>query len=142
MSQRLYSIASKIDAGKLNTEIGYSAIFLTLIPMAIAYTITASTALAKLETCKDFDENKKKYLSYTLTIALTIPVAFLISKLVRKDVAAWMVLYGAMALTGSAIAMEATDACGGDETEKAYNSLYIMGFSAAIVMGIFAFFFV
>ena len=142
MSQRLYSIASKINAGKLNTEIGYSAIFLTLVPMAIAYTITASAALAKLQTCKDFDENKKRYLSYTLTVGLTIPIAFLISKLVRKDVAVWMVLYGAMALAGAAIAMEATEACGGDETEKMYNSFYIMGFSAAVVMGLFAFFFV
>jgi len=141
MSERLYAIASKIDAGKLDTEIGYSAIFAVLIPMCIAYVIAASTALSKLDKC-EFDETKKKYLTHSIVVAITIPAAFLISKLVRKDVAMWMILYGSMALVGSAFSMEAVEACGGDDTQKTYNSFYIMGFGVTVLLGIFGFLFV
>jgi hypothetical protein len=140
-SDRLYAVAQKVQLGQLDTEMGYSAIFLVLIPMAVAYTISTSGALAKAQACGDkVDDNNKKYLLHSLVVGLTIPAAFVISKFVQKDVAAWMVLYGGMALAGTAIAMQVLEKCQGNDTEKMYNGYYLVGFSLVILLGLVQFF--
>lgn len=142
-SDKLYDLAQKVQLGQLDTEMGFAPIFAFIIPMAIAYTIAASSALAKLQvkTCTDkVDENYKKYLLHSLVIGITIPAVFVISKLVRKDVAAWMVLYGIMALIGGGMSMQVLEKCEGNDTEKMYNSYYLIGFSAMVLLGIIQFF--
>lgn len=142
-SNKLYDAARKLQLGQLNTEMGFGSIFVFLIPMAIAYTIAASTSLAKLNEkgCKEkVDKNFEKYLTHSLTVGITIPSVFIIARLVQKDVAAWMILYGLMAVIGAGISMTILDKCQGDDTEKMYNSYYLIGFSLMILLGLIQFF--
>mgnify|MGYP000359472275 CR=1 FL=1 len=143
-TNKLYNIASKINAGTLNTEIGYFPIFGIIVPLAIAYFITASTGLSRMEGCdavKDTAE-ARKYIDIALTVALTIPGVVMMQKFIRKDVAFYMMFYGLIGAVTAGLMTEVFKKCEGNETEKTYNGFYLTGFGVVFLLGLLAFLFI
>jgi len=142
-TNKLYKIASKINAGTLNTEIGYFPILGIILPLAIAYFITASTGLARAEGCDAVKmKDMRKYIDIGLTVALTIPAVTLMQKLIEKDVAFYMMFYGIIGAATAGVLTEVFEKCKGNDTEKTYNGFYLTGFAVVFLLGLFAFMFV
>jgi len=142
-TNKLYNIASRINAGTLNTEIGYFPIFGIILPLAIAYFITASTGLSRVEGCDAVKmKDTRKYIDIALTVALTIPAVVLMQKLIKKDVAFYMMFYGITGAVTAGLMTEVFEKCKGNETEKTYNGFYLTGFAVVFLLGLFAFLFV
>jgi hypothetical protein len=142
-TNKLYNIARRINAGTLNTEIGYFPILGIVLPLAIAYFITASSGLARAEGCNAVQmKDVRKYFDIALTVALTIPAVALMQKLIKKDVAFYMMFYGIMGAVTAGMMTEVFEKCKGNETEKTYNGFYLAGFAVVFLLGLFAFMFV
>jgi O-antigen ligase len=143
VTNKLYNIASRINAGTLNTEIGYFPIVGIVIPLAIAYFITASTGLSRVEGCDAVNmKDTRKYFDIALTVALTIPAVVLMQKFIKKDVAFYMMFYGIMGAVTAGLMTEVFEKCKGNETEKTYNGFYLTGFAVVFLLGLLAFLFV
>jgi hypothetical protein len=140
-TNKLYNIARRINAGTLNTEIGYFPIVGIILPLAIAYFITASTGLARAEGCDAVQmKDMRKYLDIGLTVSLTIPAVVMMQKFIKKDVAFYMMFYGIMGAVTAGLMTEVFEKC--HETEKTYNGFYLTGFAVVFLLGLFAFLFV
>lgn len=142
MSQRLYDIAAKVNSGQLQTEMGLLPTFGIVLPMAVFYVVATSTGLNRMEGCKDVDPSMRKYMETALVVAMTIPSVLMLQKFIRKDVAAYMMLYGAAGAATAGLMTEILQKCEGNETEKTYNGFYLTGFGVVFLMGLLAFFFI
>ena len=144
MSQKLYDIASKINSGKLDTEIGYFPIFGIILPLSIAYFITASTGLNRMKGCDAVKDkvDMVKYIEIAITVALTIPAVVMLQKFIRKDTAFYMMAYGAAGAVTAGLMTDVFKKCEGNETEKTYNATYLTAFGVVFVLGLLAFLFV
>jgi len=135
---KAYELFSKIQKGQVNTEQGYAPILSVMVPMALMYFIAVNTGLSVIGDCEaQIDENIKKYLNYSLIIAVTIPGCLLFSKIVEKDVAGYMTLYGAAAIvaTGMLIDIMNNKCPNADDTQKNYNNIYLAIFSMLFCIG-------
>jgi hypothetical protein len=142
VTDRLYSIAQKINSKQLDTELGFSPIFLMIVPFAVMYTIANLSGRSIIDKCAegklDGKEDIKRYLEYTLIIALTMPVTLLFSKLVTKDVPGYVALLSAMTLVGTSLIANAVDKCGtADDTQKTYNGIYMAISVLALLFSVF-----
>jgi len=102
------------------------------------YFIAVNTGLNVIGDCEaDIDESIKKYLNYSLIIAVTIPGTLLFSKMVEKDVAGYMTLYGVAAIAATGILVDVmNNKCpNADETQKNYNNIYLAIFSMLFCIG-------
>src|SRR6056300_129288 len=144
MSQALYAIASKIESGKLQTETGYFPILGIIVPMTVLYWVTAPTGLARMEGCEAQKNNAstKKYIETSLIVATVIPAVLLMQKIIQKDIAAYMMLYGIAGAVTAGLMTDVLKKCQGNETEKTYNGFYLTGFAVVFLLGLLAFFFI
>jgi len=140
VTDRLYKIAQQINSKQLNTELGFMPVFTMITPLAVMYVLTALTGQSILKDCSDEKLNNKEsiqsFLTHTLTIAVTIPVTLLFSKIVQKDAAGYVVAYGITTLIGTALIADAMKKCeNADDTQKFYNGVYMAIAIAAIFFG-------
>jgi hypothetical protein len=142
MSQRLYDIAAKVNSGQLQTEMGLFPTIGIVLPMAVFYFITASTGLNRMKECDGVDAQFRKYTETALVVAATIPSVLLLQKIIRKDVAAYMMIYGIAGAVTAGSMTGVLEKCEGNETEKTYNGFYLTGFGVVFLMGLLAFFFI
>jgi hypothetical protein len=142
MSQRLYSIAAKVNSGQLQTEMGLLPTFGMVLPMAVLYFITATTGLNRMEGCDDVDSDMRKYMEIALVVSATIPAVLVLQKIIKKDVAFYMMLYGAAGATTAGLMTEVLEKCKGNETEKTYNGFYLAGFGVVFFLGLLVFLFI
>ena len=102
---KLYVTAKKIQNGKVDLEISMGAL-MVLLMCGVFYMVIASIGIDTYAKCdavkgKKSYENLKLFMSYTLTIAITIPFTLLMAKVFKRDAAMWMTFYGIMGLVCS-----------------------------------------
>lgn len=140
LTDRLYKIAQQINSKQLNTEVGFFPVLTMITPMAVMFTLATLTGKSILKDCpEDKFKNKESidtFLTHSLTVAVTIPATLLFSKIVNKDVAGYIVAYGITALIATALIANAMEKCGNaDDTQKFYNTVYMVISALALLLG-------
>ena len=106
----LLSVVNKLKAGKIETEIGYPQVGLTIL-LGIFFVAITSLGIDKYNKCEGIQDsekyqNLKMFMSHTMAIAITIPVILLLQKFVANEGGVFTIIYAIMGLTASAIAMD------------------------------------
>jgi hypothetical protein len=134
----MYNRAKKLASGTLQLEIKWSTVGLILM-MGFLYMIISSIGMSIFAKCEAMkgqpvQENLNKYLAATLTIGLTIPFTLLVLKLVKKELAVFMLIYSIMGLVGSAAALNWTIKCeNAKQSEKTYAGMNVALFSMTLL---------
>ena len=134
----MYNRAKKLASGTLQLEIKWSTVGMILV-MGFLYMIISSIGMSVYSKCeamkgKPVQENLNKYLAATLTIGLTIPFTLLVLKLVKKELAVFMLIYSIMGLVGSAAALNWTVKCeNAKQSEKTYAGMNVALFSITLL---------
>jgi len=107
---KLVSIVDSLKTGKIETEIGYSQVALTIL-LGIFFVAITSLGIDKYNKCEGIQKsekyaNLKMFMSHTMTVAITIPLVLLLMKLVKNEGGVFTMVYAIMGLTASAIAMD------------------------------------
>jgi len=108
-NSKLVSIVDKLKTGKIETEIGFPQVALTIL-LGIFYVAVTALGIKVYNGCQGIQdsekyENLKGYLSHTMAIAITIPVILLLMKFVNNEGGVFSIIYAIMGLTGASIAM-------------------------------------
>lgn len=107
--------AKKIASGKATLEMSYGAIGMVCM-MAFAYMVISSIGVDTYLKCdtvkgqKTYD-NLYKFLSHTLTIALTIPFTLALGRMFKSDLGLWMTFFGLMGVVGASMVVHLTNKC-------------------------------
>jgi len=106
----LISVVNKLKAGKIETEIGYPQVGLTIL-LGIFFVAITALGIDKYNKCEGIQDsekyqNLKMFMSHTMAIAITIPVILLLQKFVANEGGVFTIIYAIMGLTASAIAMD------------------------------------
>jgi len=106
----LLSVVNKLKAGKIETEIGYPQVGLTIL-LGIFFVAITALGIDKYNKCEGIQDsekyqNLKMFMSHTMAIAITIPVILLLQKFVANEGGVFTIIYAIMGLTASAIAMD------------------------------------
>ena len=106
----LVSVVNKLKTGKIETEIGYPQVGLTIL-LGIFFVAVTALGIDKYNKCVGIQgtkkyQNLKSFMSHTMAIAITIPVVLLLMKLVNNEGGVFTIVYAIMGLTASAIAMD------------------------------------
>jgi hypothetical protein len=134
-------LVARIQSGRLDLEMGYSGILLVIL-LATGYVIISGATMTKFKECEEAKKSGhykslESLLSHTMTIAITIPVAFLLGKYFNKDVSLWTLFYGVMGLIGSAVALDIARKCkkeGEDaEDEQTIAAIGVAVYGAALI---------
>ena len=107
---KLVSVVNKLKAGKIETEIGYPQVGLTVL-LGIFFIAITALGIDKYNKCEGIQssekyQNLKMFMSHTMTIAITIPVILLLQKLVTNEGGVFTIIYAIMGLTASSIAVD------------------------------------
>ena len=132
---RIGPLVTKIQTGRLDLEMGYPSI-LWVILLATGYVIISGSTMTKFRQCEEAKKighykSLESLLSHTMTIAITIPVAFLLGQYFNKDATLWTLFYGVMGLIGSAVALDIARKCK-KEGEDAEASQTIAAIGVAV----------
>jgi len=105
----LVSVVNKLKTGKIETEIGYPQVGLTIL-LGIFFVAVTALGIDKYNKCVGIQgskkyQNLKSFMSHTMAIAITIPVILLLQKFVTNEGGVFTIIYAIMGLTASAIAM-------------------------------------
>jgi len=134
----VYNRAKKLASGTLQLEIKWSTVGL-ILTMGFLYMIISSIGMSIFAKCeamkgKPVQENLNKYLAATLTIGLTIPFTLLVLKLVKKELAVFMLIYSIMGLVGSAAALNWAAKCdNAKKSEKTWAGMNVALFSMTLL---------
>ena len=137
-ASRMYNNARAIASGKVDLEVSWGTVGGILL-LGFFYMVTASVGINIFSKCesmkgKSIQENLNKYLAATLTIALTIPMTLLITKLANNEAGVFMIIYSVMGLIGSAAALNWTLKCdNAKETEKSYSIFSLVLFTMTLL---------
>ena len=106
---KLVSVVNKLKAGKIETEIGYPQVGLTVL-LGIFFIAITALGIDKYNKCEGIQtsekyQNLKMFMSHTMTIAITIPAILLLQKLVANEGGVFTIVYAIMGLTASSVAM-------------------------------------
>ena len=105
----LLSVVNKLKAGKIETEIGYPQVGLTIL-LGIFFVAITALGIDKYNKCVGIQDSKKyqnlkAFMSHTMAIAIAIPVILILQKFVTNEGGVFTIIYAIMGLTASAIAM-------------------------------------
>jgi len=148
ISQKTLALANKIQKGKIEFEVGYPQI-LVLIILGLFYTAITALGIDKFNKCEAIQDsqkfkNLKMFMSHTMAIAIAIPVAFLISKIVQREGSAFTIVYAILGLTSSAMAMNIMnqEECKDQvkKSDKDFAIASIVGWVLLLLVGSFLFF--
>ena len=134
----MYNKAKKLASGKLQLEITWGTVGMILI-MGFFYMIISSIGMSIYSKCeamqgKPVQENLNKYLAATLTIGLTIPFTLLVLKLVKKELAVFMLIYSIMGIVGSAAALNWAVKCeNAKQSDKSWAGMNVALFSITLL---------
>ena len=107
---KLVSIVDKLKTGKIETEIGFAQVGLTIL-LGIFFVAITALGIDKYNKCEGIQDsekyaNLKMFMSHTMTVAITIPIVLLLMKFVNNEGGVFTMVYAIMGLTASAIAMD------------------------------------
>lgn len=141
-ASKMYDIAKGVATGKQDIEISMGAAA-SILFIGIHYLILSSMGLSTHAGCGSVKSSKmydnlSKFLSYTLTIAITIPLTLMFQKAFSKDTAAWLAFYGVMGLIGSSITLNLTKKCdnAGKRTEQ-FAISGVVSYVSVLIAGVF-----
>ena len=105
----LVEVVNKLKTGKIETEIGYAQVGLTIL-LGIFFVAITALGIDKYNKCVGIQgskkyENLKAFMSHTMAIAIAIPVILILQKFVTNEGGVFTIIYAIMGLTASAIAM-------------------------------------
>ena len=106
----LVSVVDKLKAGKIEVEIGYPQVALTVV-LGILFIAITSLGIDKYNKCEAIQSsekytNLKTFMSHSMAVAITIPIVLLLMKFVNNEGGVFAIIYAIMGLTASAIAMD------------------------------------
>jgi uncharacterized membrane protein len=142
---KLVSIVDSLKTGKIETEIGYSQVALTIL-LGIFFVAITSLGIDKYNKCEGIQKsekyaNLKMFMSHTMTVAITIPLVLLLMKFVKNEGGVFTMVYAIMGLTASAIAMDVMrqPECESSvkDSDKNFATVSIVGWILLLLAGSF-----
>ena len=136
---------STTAAKEVGININYGQIGLVLI-FGFLYLVIAALGISMFNKCpeqegKSTQENLKNFLSYTLTIALTVPCTLLLAKTAGSKLSGIIVLlFGIMGVVGSSASLNWARTCDSakkDQSKMAYSAVSLVIFLLAFLGGLF-----
>jgi len=140
-----YQGAAATAAEEVGITINYGQIGLILM-FGFLYLVIASLGIDMFNKCpeqagKSTQENLKNFLSYTLTIALTIPCTLLLVKTAGSKLSGIIVLlFGIMGIVGSSASLNWARTCEdakSDQSKLAFSAVSLVIFLLAFLGGLF-----
>ena len=140
-----YQGAAANAAKSVGLEINYGQIGLIAM-FGFLYLVIASLGIDMFNKCpeqegKSTQENLKNFLSYTLTIALTIPCTLLMVKTAGSKLSGIIVLlFGIMGVVGSSASLNWARTCESakkDDSKMAFSAISLVIFLLAFLGGLF-----
>jgi len=130
---KMAAAIQKFKNGKIEMEIGYPQVGLTII-LGIFYIAITALGIQTYNKCEAIQDsqkfkNLKMFLSHTMAVAITIPVILLVTKFAKNEGGIFTLVYAIMGITGSGIALDimrqpdCKDAVKKDEKNYAIASL-------------------
>ena len=140
---KLVNVVNKLKTGKIETEIGYAQVGLTILLgiFFVAITALGIDTYNKCEGIKDSEkfQNLKMFMSHTMTIGITVPVVLLLMKFVKNEGGVFTLIYSIMGITASGIAYNimSQDECKDNvkDTDKNFAIGSIVGWIVCLLMG-------
>jgi len=141
----LVSVVNKLKTGKIETEIGYTQVGLTIL-LGIFFIAITALGIDKYNKCEGIQDsekyqNLKMFMSHTMTIAITIPVVLLLQKLVTNEGGVFTIVYAIMGITASSIAVDIMNQpeCEGTvkASDKNFAKLSVGGWLILLLAGSF-----
>ena len=140
-----YQGAAASAAETTTITINYGQIGLILM-FGFLYLVIASLGIDMFNKCPEKEgnstqENLKNFLSYTLTIALTIPCTLLLVKTAGSKLSGIIVLlFGIMGIVGSSASLNWARTCESakkDDSKMAFSAISLVIFLLAFLSGLF-----
>ena len=137
---KLVSIVDKLKTGKIETEIGFAQVGLTII-LGIFYVAVTALGIKVYNGCEGIQDSEKYeklkgYLSHTMAIAITIPVILLLMKFVNNEGGVFSMVYAIMGLTGASIAMDIMNQPSCKDSIKSSDKNFVMVSIAAWILAL------
>ena len=139
-------VAVSTTASKeIGITINYGQIGLVLM-FGLLYLVIAALGIDMFNKCpeqegKSTQENLKNFLSYTLTIALTVPCTLLLAKTAGSKLSGIIVLlFGIMGVVGSSASLNWARTCESakkDDSKMAFSAVSLVIFLLAFLGGLF-----
>ena len=134
---KMAAAIQKFKNGKIEMEIGYPQVGLTII-LGIFYIAITALGIQTYNKCEAIQDsqkfkNLKMFLSHTMAVAITIPAVLLVTKFAKNEGGIFTLMYAIMGITGSGIALDimrqpdCKDAVKKDEKNFAIASLVLFG---------------
>ena len=141
-ASKMYETAKGVATGMLDLEISISAASAILL-IGLHYNIMSSLGLRTYTGCdavksSTVQTNLAKFLSYTITVALTIPLTLMLQRAFRRDTAAWLTFFGVMGVIASSIVTNFTRKC--DNAGKTTSRIAVSGIASYVsilIAGVF-----
>lgn len=140
--EQIYDMARGIMDGRVDIELPMISVF-TILVLALIYMVTAAMGIDMYTNCPDniksrrMYDNLNKYMSYTLTIALTIPATLIVTKMFGNDTGAFMMIYGIMGLITSFTAYKLIRECNNTRVLNDMWSKFTLAlYSIVLLLGI------
>jgi len=138
----MYETAKGVATGMLDLEISMSAASAILL-IGLHYNIMSSLGLRTYKGCdavksSTVQTNLAKFLSYTITVAVTIPLTLMLQRAFRRDTAAWLTFFGVMGVIASSIVTNFTRKC--DNAGKTTSRIAVSGLASYVsilIAGVF-----
>ena len=136
---------SNTAAQEVGITINYGQIGLVLM-FGFFYLVIAALGIDMFNKCseqqgKSTQENLKNFLSYTLTIALTVPCTLLLAKTAGSKLSGIIVLlFGIIGVVGSSASLNWARTCESakkDDSKMAYSAVSLVIFLLAFLGGLF-----
>ena len=132
---KMAAAIQKFKNGKIEMEIGYPQVGLTIV-LGIFYIAITALGIQTYNKCEAIQDsqkfkNLKMFLSHTMAIAITIPAVLLVTKFAKNEGGIFTLMYAIMGITGSGIALDimrqpdCKDAVKKDEKNFAIASLVL-----------------
>ena len=139
---KLVSIVDSLKTGKIETEIGFAQVGLTII-LGIFYVAVTALGIKVYNGCEGIQDSEKYeklkgYLSHTMAIAITIPVVLLLMKFVNNEGGVFSMVYAIMGLTGASIAMDIMNQPSCKNSIKSSDKNFVMVSIAAWILALIA----
>lgn len=140
-----YQGAAANAAKSVGLEINYGQIGIIMF-FGFFYLVIAALGIDMFNKCTEqhgnkTQENLKNFLSYTLTMALTVPCTLLLLKVAGSKLSGIIVLlFGIMGIVGSSAALNWSRTCETakkDDSKKAYSAVSLVIFLLAFLVGLF-----
>jgi len=107
---KVAAAVKKFKEGKIEMELGYPQIMVTII-LGVIYIAVTSLGIQTYNKCEGIQgsqkfTNLKNFMSHTMAVAIAIPIVFLLTKFVKNEGGVFTIIYAIMGIASSAMAIQ------------------------------------